>query len=333
MNQRYEKTNPLDELKKLGAERLRELKQLGDELFEHMSPKDLATLLFPPALGLNMLKGILGGRAFEGDDYNNDNNDCPDPELMDAVLNMARWWSTHYFSTRIYNVENLPADKPALIVGNHSAGLMPLDALFAMNEIRDVHGKHQRVYSLVHDFAYMAPRIAKVARRMGVIRAKRENALAALKDGGHVLVYPGGDQDAFRTFSERKKIVLAGRKGFIRIALQAGVPIVPLVSVGLHESFFVLSRGEGLAQKLGLKEKLRTEVMPLSLSFPWGLVPAFFPFIPLPTAIEMEFCPAIEVNGSPDDEDLVTVIYNQVESVMQNKMDSLNENRTPFFGR
>ena len=328
-----EEVNPLDELRRLGAKRLGELKVLGDELFRHMSPKDLITMLFPPALGLNLLKGTLSGRTFEGEDFNNDNNDCPAPELMKAVLEMARWWSTHYFSTRIYHVENIPTDRPALIVGNHSAGLMPLDALFAMNEIRDTHGEDQRVYSLVHDFAYMAPRIARVARQMGVLRAKRENALAALASGGHVLVYPGGDQDAFRTFAERKKVVLAGRRGFIRIALEAGVPIVPLVSVGLHESFFVVSKGERIAQKLGLKKMLRTEVMPFSLSFPWGLVPAFFPFIPLPTAIEMEFCTPIEVTGSPDDDNLVNDIYTQVESTMQRKMDELYENRTPLFGR
>ena len=328
-----QKVNPLDELKKLGAARLNELKALGDTLFQHMSPKDLFTLLFPPALGLNILQGTLGGGAFEGEDFNNDNNDCPDPKLMHAVLAMARWWSIHYFSTRIYDVKHLPADSPALIVGNHSAGLMPLDALFAMNEIRDTYGEDKRVYSLVHDFAYMAPRVARVARRVGVLRAKKENALAALSSGGHVLVYPGGDQDAFRTFAERKKIVLAGRKGFIRTALEAGVPIVPLVSVGLHESFFVVSKGENIAQKLGLKKLLRTDVMPLSFSFPWGLVPAFFPFLPLPTAIEMAFCPPITISGSPDDESLVDSIYTQVETVMQKKMDSLYENRTPLFGR
>lgn len=325
--------NPLEELKKLGALRLGELKSLGNELFAHMSPKDLFTLLFPPALGLNMLQGTLTGTAFKGEMFNNDNNDCPDPDLMKAVLKMARWWSTHYFSTSISNTEYIPGDRPVLIVGNHSAGLMPLDALFAMNDIRDLHGEDQRIYPMVHDFAYTAPRIAKVAKRMGVLRAKKENALAALEAGGHVLVYPGGDKDAFRTFSERKKIILADRKGFIRIALQAGAPIVPMVSVGLHESFFVVSKGEGLAQKLGLKKSLRTEVMPFSFSFPWGFVPAFFPFIPLPTSIEMEFCAPIEVEGSPDDTQLVDSIYNQVENTMQNTMDKLYENRTPLFGR
>lgn len=328
-----EKINPLDELKKLGVKRLLELKALGDNLFKHMSPKDLATLLFPPALGLNMLQGTLRGTAFQGETFNNDNNDCPDPELMASVLTMARWWSVHYFSTSIKNAKVVPNTSPALIVGNHSAGLMPLDALFAMNEIRDIHGEDQRVYSLVHDFAYTAPRIAKIARRTGVLRAKKENALAALESGGHVLVYPGGDKDAFRTFAERKKIILANRKGFIRIALEAGVPIIPLVSVGLHESFFVVSKGEKMAEKLGLKKMLRTEVMPFSFSFPWGFVPAFFPFLPLPTSIEMEFCQPIEVKGNPDDDVLVDSIYNQVETIMQTTMDKLHENRTPIFGR
>lgn len=326
-------TNPLEELKKLGAKRLSELKGLADELFVHMSPKDLITLLFPPALGLNLLKGALSGVRFHDEKFTTENNDCPDPELMKVVLKMAKWWSAHYFSTKIHHVENISPNRPALLVGNHSAGLMPLDALFAINEIKSHIGEDERIYTLVHDFAYMAPRIAKVAKRVGVIRAHKDNALQALQSGGHVLVYPGGDKDAFRTFSERKKIVLANRKGFIRLALQANVPIVPLVSVGLHESFFVVSKGESLAKKLGLKKTLRTDVMPFSFSFPWGFVPAFFPFIPLPTSIEMEFCPPIDVQGDPNDNELVDSIYQQVETVMQTTMDKLYENRTPIFGR
>ena len=71
-----EKVNPLDELKKLGAARLNELKELGDQLFKYMSPKDLITMLFPPALGLNILRGTLTGRTFEGEDFNNDKIDA-----------------------------------------------------------------------------------------------------------------------------------------------------------------------------------------------------------------------------------------------------------------
>ncbi len=323
-------TSPFEQLKQLGKQRLSELKELGTDLFKHISPKDLATLLFPPALGLNILEGRLSGRAFKEDGFD---PDAYDEQMVESVLNMARWWSMHYFHTKIFNVDKLPANRPALLVGNHSAGLMPIDALFAINKIKDHYGKTQIVYPLVHDFAYMAPRVAKFAKRMGVLRASNSNAQAALLSGSHVLVYPGGDHDAFRTYSERKKIILANRKGFIRLALKTDVPIVPLVSVGLHEAFFVLSKGENIAKKLGLKQLLRTDVLPLSFSFPWGLVPAFFPYMPLPCSIEMQFCDPVYEKGSPDDNDLVDNIYNKVQNTMQLAMDELYQHRTPLLGR
>jgi 1-acyl-sn-glycerol-3-phosphate acyltransferase len=320
----------LDKLTALGKERLGELKALADRLFEHMPPRDLATILFPPALGLDLLGGAISDTEIPDDTYD---PAMPDRGMLDASLDLARWLSRHYFKTKIAGVENVPASGAALLVGNHSAGLMPLDALFAMNEIRDAHGPDRVVHALVHDFAYVSRVAARNARKMGILRAKRESALPAMADGRLVLVYPGGDQDAFRTFAERGRIVLAGRQGFVRLAMAAGVPIIPLVSVGLHESFMVLHKGEGLARALGLKKLFRTEVFPLGLSLPWGIAPAFFPFLPLPTSIEMRFCAPIAADGSPDDEAAVRAVYDRVEAAMQEAMDELNRNRIPLLGR
>jgi 1-acyl-sn-glycerol-3-phosphate acyltransferase len=148
-----------------------------------------------------------------------------------------------------------------------------------------------------------------------------------------VLVYPGGDREAFRPFTERHRIVLAGRKGFVKLALRAGVPIVPLVSVGLHESFIVLTRGDRMAEKLGLKKLLRTEVMPIGLGLPWGLFPAFFPFLPVPTHIDMRFLEPITLDGDPEDDDLLAEGYDRVLSAMQEAMDELSRDRVPWLGR
>ncbi len=320
----------LEALLTLGKHRLDEFKQLLDRLLEHLSPADLLTLLFPPALGVDVLYGVLSKEPIADDGFN---PEFPEPELYDATLNLARWLSRNYFRTTIHDTENLPKDTPVLLVGNHSGGLMPLDALFAINDIRSRVDPKAVVHPLVHDFAYLAPRVAKSARRMGILRAKRENALAAFEAGRHVLVYPGGDEDAFRTFKERNQIILAGRKGFIRLAVAAKVPIVPLVSVGLHESFLVLSKGRSIGQKLGLKKLLRTDIFPIALTLPWGLVPAFTPFLPLPTSIEMKFGEPIYLEGAPDDEDAMNSAYDQVAEVMQTLMDELSEGRTPIIGR
>ena len=314
----------------LGKKSLEELKVLTQKLLDHMSVRDLATLLFPPAMGLDVLQGVLAETPLEDDGFD---LDYPEAPLFDAALNMARWLATKYFKTTINNVEAVKPETPCLLVGNHSGGLMPLDALFAMNEIRDKVGEHQVVHPLVHDFAYIAPRIAVLAKRMGILRASPENAHAALRAGRHVLVYPGGDEDAFRTFAERNQIVLAGRKGFIRLAMEAGVPIVPLVSIGLQESFVVLTKGRSMGKKLGLRKWFRTDIFPLALSFPWGITSAFSPYLPLPTSIDMRFLSPVYVEGSPDDEHAVTCAYDHILSVMQAAMDEMAEDRVPFFGR
>lgn len=317
-------------LKELGKKRLAELRELGDRLFEHMPAADLAAILFPPALGADILKGALSETPIRDEGFS---EELPDRGLYGAVLDLAQWLSQHYFTTRVDGAGNVPEAGAALIVGNHSAGLMPLDALFAMAKIREAQGPERFVHPLVHDFAYMGPRISANARRLGVLRAVRENAQAAFGAGRLVLVYPGGDKEAFRTFGERSKVVLGGRKGFVRLALTAGVPIVPLASVGLHESFIVFTKGERLAQKLGLKKLLRTEVLPLGFCLPWGIAPAFFPFLPLPTSVEMRFLEPIRLEGDPEDPAALEAGYGKVEAALQAAVTDLSRNRIPWLGR
>jgi 1-acyl-sn-glycerol-3-phosphate acyltransferase len=330
MDSNERRHSSFEEILNLGKQRLDELKTLCDRLMEHLSPADLLTLLFPPALGLDVLYGVLSKEPIEDDAFN---PEYPEPELLDAALNLACWLSKYYFRTTVHDVERFPSDTPVLLVGNHNGGIMPLDALFAINEIREHLGKENVVHPLVHDFAYLAPRVAKSAKRMGILRAKRENAMDALRAGRHVLVYPGGDEDAFRTFQERNRVILAERHGFIQLAASAGVPIVPLVSAGLQESFLVLSKGRAIGQKLGLKKILRTEIFPIALSLPWGLAPAFAPFLPLPTSIEMCFGEPIRVDADPGDEEAMTAAYHEIVDTMQSMMDELTEGRTPVIGR
>ena len=88
-------------------------------------------------------------------------------------------------------------------------------------------------------------------------------------------MFPGGDHDVFRPSSERNKIDFDGRTGYVRTALDAGVPIVPIVSIGGQEDQIHLSRGELLAKLLGLEKRLRTKYLPVTFGFPFGLTLAF----------------------------------------------------------
>ena len=92
----------------------------------------------------------------------------------------------------------------------------------------------------------------------------------ALDGGAQVLVYPGGDLEAYRTTARRNEIILGERTGFVRVAQQAGVPIVPIVAHGAHRSAYILTDGERIARASGSKRWARLERFPVALALPWG---------------------------------------------------------------
>lgn len=309
---------------------LHEWPQVVDGLREQISRKDLAALLFTPYMGLEILSTLVRRQPIEGGDFS---PELPEPAAIEAVRGLADWLARHYFRATVENAEAVPTTGRALLVGNHSAGLMPFDSMFAIARLQELQGKERSVYPLVHDYAYAAKTAGKHARRLGILRATRANAEAVLDADRIVLVYPGGDRDAFRPFRDRNKVILSGRKGFVRLALSRKAPIVPLVSVGLHEAMIILSNGEKLAQRFGLKRLLRTEVMPVGLSLPWGLAPSFFMFLPLPTKVDMRFGEPILLKGDPDDDAAVDRGYEQVAATMQRMMDELSAGRRLLVGR
>jgi len=149
-------------------------------------------------------------------------------------------------------------------------------------------------------------------------------------------VYPGSDLDTFRTFRDRNKVVLGGRKGFLKLALRERVPIVPVVTAGTHEQMLVLSRGDRLARLVHAHAWARTEVLPLILAVPWGLTLGFVPYLPLPAQTTQVFLPPMtwpelgpEAAESPAD---LERCYLEVEVAMQAAMDRIHA-RAPVPAR
>jgi 1-acyl-sn-glycerol-3-phosphate acyltransferase len=119
--------------------------------------------------------------------------------------------------------------------------------------------------------------------------------------------------------------VFSGHTGFIRLALRTGVPVVPVVGYGGHQSLVVLSRGEHLARVLGLG-RLRIKVFPILLG-PWGVTSILTPPPPLPSAITVEFMPPIDWSGlGPDaaeDRAVISACYEEITQAMQVTLDRL----------
>jgi 1-acyl-sn-glycerol-3-phosphate acyltransferase len=173
-------------------------------------------------------------------------------------------------------------------------------------------------------------------RRMGVLPAQADSISSALAAGHDVALWPGGERDSLRPWTKRDEAVLAGRMGFIRLAIRCGVPIVPISTVGGPDSMPVLATGHRLAKVLQLDKIARLKMFPIALQAPWGISPALLPEIPLPTKIRTAFQPAIELDDDPeraDDEDYVKSKYDEVCGSIQKGMDALaRRRRLPVFG-
>lgn len=233
-----------------------------------------------------------------------------------------------YFRVDVQGMEYLPTT-PFVGAGNHSGAAMIPDTLVWVGAYH-TSGRNPRLVTLAHDGMFDAypEKLASALSKLGAVRAHPEIAKEALRRGFAVQVYPGGDDDACRSFSRRNEIVFAGHKGYVELACAAGVPIVPVVSAGAHEALFVLWDGEFLAKGLGFDKRFRLKRFPLSWSLPWGLWLGPLPgYWPLPTKIDLRVLPPIStVSGD------VAGIDAEVREVMQEALHRMAKGRKLWIG-
>ncbi|WP_280269097.1 lysophospholipid acyltransferase family protein [Nocardia wallacei] len=247
----------------------------------------------------------------------------PDPNH--PLLPLARAY-VNYFTPTVTGIEHLPASGPALIIGNHSSIYWAPEVWITFMAMMD-HRPGEPTYGVAHEILLRAPFLGDSLRDFGVLPASREAATAGLKDGGAVLVYPGGDWEACRPWSDRAKIDFADRKGFVRLALELGVPVIPAVANGGHDSIFIVSRGERTARLLQLDKLVRAKVFPYTVGVPFGVAP-ILPQLPLPATVQVSFLPPLAWStepGDPENPDVVDACYRDTVGVMQTELDRLRE--------
>ncbi len=253
------------------------------------------------------------------------------PAAVAAVMPALKLVMKTYFRSEVRDVGRVPAGG-ALTVSNHSGGLMPMDVPILAYALVDEFGPERPFYVLAHDGLFMGP-LGPLMRSMGFLPASRDNARALLESGATTILFPGGDHDCFRPTSERNRIDFDGRTGYVRTALEADVPIVPTVSIGGQETQLYLSRGQWLGRRSPLRKLVRTDLAPLQLGFPFGLVMAVPPNLPLPAKIVTQVLDPIHIRaefGQDPDIDEVDAV---VRSRMQAALDELAaQRRLPVIG-
>ena len=249
--------------------------------------------------------------------------------------NLPRLWllSSLYFRGEVRGLGNIPEEGPVLLVGNHSGGNLTPDTSVFTLAFSTYFGVERRFYQLAHNLVLSMPGLSFL-RKFGTVAASHDNAHAALRSGAALLVYPGGDHEVHRPVWERHKVNFAGRRGWVRLALEHDVPIVPVVAVGGQETALFLSRGETLSKALMLDRLFRLKVLPVSISLPWLLnVGDMLGHVPLPAKITVEALPPIHLREEFGEKPDVDEVYEHVTRLMQETLDALaSERRFPVLG-
>jgi len=261
----------------------------------------------------------------------------PDRRVMALQRPVWDLLCDHYFRLEIAGWQHLP-EEPSLLVGVHSGGALTMDAWTLVAAWYRRFGDRRILHGTAHDVLMAAPGLGHYFRANAVLPASREGVTRALAAGHDVIAWPGGEQDAMRNWRERDRAVLAGRTGFDWQAIRSGVPIVPVATVGGHDTVVVLSEGRFLARwSGGLGRRLRGAALPITLGVPFGIALEILPtHIPLPAKIRTELLEPIRVDDDPDrahDHQYVDRVYTEVEAAIQAGMDRLAARRRfPIFG-
>jgi 1-acyl-sn-glycerol-3-phosphate acyltransferase len=259
--------------------------------------------------------------------------DHRDAERLDNALALIRH-SAIEFVRRYHRLqidtEVGTFDNPVLFVANHGfGGVLDLNVMAVGAALEDLH-LDRPVTFLTHQLAWTLG-VGPLIEHLGARPASQESAQQAFADGHHVVVFPGGDLDAAKKFTDRNHIVFGGRSGFAKLAMEQHVPIVPIVTAGAGESLLVLSDGERLARALRLDKLLRVKALPTSISLPWGLnvgAVGMLPYLPLPTKLHTRVLPATDVLPGED----AAVYAERIHTVMQDALTEMTRHRRPLLG-
>jgi 1-acyl-sn-glycerol-3-phosphate acyltransferase len=251
-----------------------------------------------------------------------------DPDYIRETLPGLWMLASLYFRAEVRGLQNIPEEGPVLLVGNHSGGNLTPDTHVFTLAFSTYFGVERKFHQLAHNLVLSMPGLGSL-RKYGTVAATPENAQRALDVGAALLVYPGGDYEVHRPSWESARVDFNGRRGFIRLAQQHDVPLVPVVAIGGQETALFLSRGERLAKLFGLDRMFRLKVLPVSLALPWGLnVGDMLGHIPLPAKITIQVLEPIDVSGMDVDD-----AYELVTAQMQTTLTGLAEERSvPVLG-
>lgn len=212
-----------------------------------------------------------------------------------------------YFSASLQGLEYIPRDGAALLVVNH--GLNGHDGVLLGALLQREVGRLP--FWLGERNLWRIPGFARLARFVDAVPGERGRAVEILRRGELVVVYPGGIHDSFKLSSQRAKLQWGRRAGFARVAMAAGVPIVPLAAHGVDDMFTVVAREPWVGRAL-LGD--RRYDLPIAYGR-WGTL------VPRPVTVTVRALPPIPTAGDPESPADVERVREAVHGALQAELD------------
>lgn len=202
--------------------------------------------------------------------------------LLETFLPVLR----SYFRYEVIGLENVRSSGRAMLVGNHA--ILPVDALLLHYAIKEAFGRWPR--GLTDWRIFKIPVLRQFFMDLGIVLAKPETGRALLEREEIVTIMPGGSREAFKSSRERYRLMWKRRRGFVRLAMQTGTPIIPAVCIGNDELYHVFFDGYESSERIYGKEAL------LPITLPVGLGP-----LPLPAKLTHYIGKPIRFRYTPED--------------------------------
>ena len=204
-----------------------------------------------------------------------------DFELRERLRPAVRFLFQRWWRVAVRGLANVPAEGPAILVGNHS-GAIPVDAAmvaYALDREDDDASPHRVARVLYDRFVEGIPALADVYRRSGGVPARYAVADALLARGELVVIFPEGIAGVSKLFEDRYRLQRFSTSA-ARLAWKHRAPVIPFAVVGAEEAYPVIGRSEEGGAAFG------APYLPITPFFPMlGPLGA----LPLPTKWSLSF--------------------------------------------
>src|SRR5437588_3306318 len=106
--------------------------------------------------------------------------DQRDPDYIRDQLPGTWLLASLYFRADVRGLDNIPAEGPVLLVGNHSGGILIADTFVFAQSFYDHFGPERVFHQLAHDLVFKAAGPRALVQRWGTVPASPQNMAQAL---------------------------------------------------------------------------------------------------------------------------------------------------------